>query len=111
MIFFGHGLDVKLRSDRLARRGLTAPALIDSVRQGEPTEDVKKRLGTPAEERWRRASRRVRQRTGNAGTTTHVIEPAVDARFVRLNVTRPSYSGEPLAQDLRIRGLRAGRHR
>ena len=43
-------------------------------------------------------SRRVRQRTGNAGTTTHVIEPAVDARFVRLNITRPSYSGEPVAR-------------
>ena len=98
MIFFGHGLEAKFRSDRLARRGLTAPALIDSVRQGEPTEDVKKRLGTPAEERWSTRSRRVRQRTGNAGTTTHVIEPAVDARFVRLNVTRASYSGEPVAR-------------
>jgi hypothetical protein len=27
-----------------------------------------------------------------------VIEPAVEARFVRLNVTRPSYSGEPVAR-------------
>jgi hypothetical protein len=27
-----------------------------------------------------------------------VIEPAVDARFVRLNVTRPTYSGEPVAR-------------
>ena len=42
--------------------------------------------------------RRVRQRAGNAGTTTHVIEPAVEARFVRLNVTRPSYNGEPVAR-------------
>ena len=30
--------------------------------------------------------------------TTHVIEPTVDARFVRLNVTRASYSGEPVAR-------------
>ena len=48
VIFFGHGLEVKLRSERLARNGLTAPALIDGVRDGEPVEDVKKRLGTPA---------------------------------------------------------------
>ena len=98
VIFFGHGVDVKLRSERLARRGLTAAPLIDSVREGEATEDVKKRLGKPAEERWSVRSRRVRQRTGNAGTTTHVIEPTVDARFVRLNVTRPSYNGEPIAR-------------
>ena len=85
-------------AERLARRGLTAPALIDSVRDGEPVEDVKKRLGKPAEERSGTRVRRVRQRAGNAGTTTHVIEPAVDARFVRLNVRRPSYSGEPVAR-------------
>ena len=71
---------------------------MDSVREGEPVEDVKKRLGKPAEERWSVRSKRVRQRTGNAGTTTHVIEPAVEARFVRLNVIRPSYSGEPAAR-------------
>ena len=53
MIFFGHGLDAKFRSDRLARRGVMAPALIDSVRDGETAEDVKKRLGKPAEEHWR----------------------------------------------------------
>ena len=33
LIFFGHGLDAKIRSERLARRGLTAPALMDSVRE------------------------------------------------------------------------------
>ena len=74
------------------------PALMDSVREGESADDVKKRLGKPAEERWSTRSRRVRQRTGNAGTTTHVIEPTVEARFVRLNVIRPSYSGEPVAR-------------
>ncbi len=98
LIFFGHGLDAKLRSDRLARRGVITPALIDSVQDGESVDDVKKRLGKPAEERWSTRSRRVRQHTGNAGTTTHVIEPAVDARIVRLNIFRPSYSGEPVAK-------------
>jgi hypothetical protein len=98
LIFFGHGVAMKYRSDQLARRGLTQPALLDSTREGEAVADVKNRLGKPAEERWSARSKRVRQRTGNAGTTTHVIEPAVEARFVRLNVIRPSYSGEPVAR-------------
>jgi len=98
VIFFGHGVDMRIDSARLARNGLTAPQLIDGVRDGEPVDDVQKRLGTPArDDKWTR-TRRVRQRTGNAGTTTHVIEPAVNARFVRLNVTRPSYTGEPVAR-------------
>jgi hypothetical protein len=98
LIFVGHGLEAKFRSEWLARRGLTPAALIDSTREGESLEDVKMRLGAPAQERWSVRSQRVRQRTGMAGTTSHVIEPAVDARFVRLNVTRPSYSGEPVAR-------------
>ena len=98
LIFFGHGVEAKFRIDRLARRGVITPFLMDSIGQAESADEVKKRLGKPAEERWSTRSRRVRQRTGNAGTTTHVIDPPVDARFVRLNVTRPSYSGEPLAR-------------
>ena len=77
---------------------MTQPALIDSVREGEAVADVKQRLGKPAEERWSVRSERVRKDSGNAGETTHVIEPAVDARFVRLNIIRPTYSGEPVAR-------------
>src|SRR5262245_15808598 len=98
LIFLGHGVEAKLRTERFARRGLTSPALIDSVRAGDLVDDVKKRLGTPAQEFAFVENRRVRKRTGDAGTTTHVLEPAVGARFVRLNVTRPSYSGEPVAR-------------
>jgi hypothetical protein len=98
VIFFGHGLEAKFRSERLARRGVIAPALMDSIREGETADEVKKRLGKPAGESWSTRTRRVRQRTGNAGTTTHVIEPTVEARFVRLNITRPAYSGEPVAR-------------
>jgi hypothetical protein len=98
VIFFGHGLEATFRGERLGRNGLTPQALIDGVREKEPFEDVKTRLGTPAREYSGVRVRRVRQRTGNAGTTTHVIEPAVQARFVRLNVTRASYSGEPVAR-------------
>jgi len=98
VIFFGHGLDAKLRMDRLARGGQTTPALMDSIREGETAEDVKTRVGKPAREFSGTHVRRVRQRTGKAGTTTHVIEPAVAARFVRLNINRPSYNGEPVAR-------------
>ena len=98
LIFFGHGVASKYRGDQLARRGQTTPALMDSVQEGEAVADVKNRLGKPAEERWSTRSRRVRQDAGNSGTTTHVIEPAVAARFVRLNITRPTYSGEPIAR-------------
>jgi ABC-type transport system involved in multi-copper enzyme maturation permease subunit len=96
VIFFGHGVDAKLRSDRLARHGLTAAALIDSVRDEESVDAVKKRLGNAAEDRVGQRSRRVR-RAESGGTTTHVIEPTV-VRIVRLNITRPSYSGEPVAR-------------
>src|SRR5262245_43265618 len=98
LIFFGHGVDVKLRRERLARSGVINPALMDSVREGEPLEGVKNRLGKPADDRPGVRIRRVRQRNGNAGATTHVIDPAVDARFVRLNISRASYSGEPVAR-------------
>lgn len=98
VIFFGHGLEAKFRSERLARRSVITASLIDSVAVGESVDEVKKRLGKPAGESWSTRSRRVRQRSGNAGTTTHVIEPTVDARFVRLNVIRPTYSGEPVAR-------------
>jgi hypothetical protein len=98
VIFFGHGIDMKLDRDRLTRRGLTNAALMDSVREGETTDEVKNRVGKPAEERWGTRVHRVRQKTGNAGTTTHVVDPPVEARFVRLNVRNPSYSGEPIAR-------------
>ena len=98
VIFFGHGLDAKFRAERLARRGVISPVLMDSIQDGESADVVKKRLGKPAEERWSNRSRRVRKRPASPGTTTHVIEPAVETRFVRLNVSRPSYSGEPVAK-------------
>jgi hypothetical protein len=98
VVFFGHGVDVKFRTERLTRRGLTDPALMNSIQKGEAVADVKSRLGKPAEERWSVRTEPVRQQGGSAGTTTHVIEPATDARFVRLNIILPTYSGEPVAR-------------
>jgi len=95
--FFGHGVDVTSDRARFGRGGLTDAALMNTAQKGEKLESVKERLGKPAAERPSVGTRRVRG-TGNSGTTTNVIEPAVDARFVRLNVTRPSYSGDAVAR-------------
>jgi F5/8 type C domain-containing protein len=94
VIFFGHGIHMKLRRDRLSAHGLVAAALIDGVAKGEKDEVVVNRLGRPAgDQRWQ-SRRRVRAQGETTGVTTHVIEPAVEAQFVRLNVTRPTYTGD-----------------
>src|SRR5512138_2478346 len=62
VIFFGHGVAMKYRGEQLARRSLVGPAAIDSIRLDEKIDDVKKRVGKPAEERWSVRSERVRQR-------------------------------------------------
>jgi len=98
VIFFGHGVEATLSIERLTRRGVISPALLDSTREGETAEQVKTRLGKPSWENFSTRTQRVRKRAENAGTTTHLIEPTVDARLVRLNVTRPSYSGQPMAR-------------
>ncbi len=98
VIFFAHGLQVKVRAERLTRRGLTDAALMNTVREGEALADVKARVGKPAEERWGTRVRRVRSTAADKGITTHVVDPVVDARFVRLNITRPAYSGEEVAK-------------
>jgi hypothetical protein len=68
LIFFGHGVEAKIRSEPLARRGLEAPALMDSVRDGGLVEDVRKQMGTPAEERWSVRSKPVRRMPISYGT-------------------------------------------
>jgi hypothetical protein len=93
LIFFGHGVDQKMDMERLSRRGLADPALMNTIQDGETLEAIKARLGKPAEERWSTRTRRVRQQS-STGITTHVIEPAVGARFVRLNVLRPADNGD-----------------
>jgi len=98
VIFFGHGLEVKIRRDRLSARGLSSPALIDSAQKGETVEAVMQRLGKAANDYQWESRRRVRAVKSESGTTIHAIEPAAEARFVRLNITRPTYSGDPTAR-------------
>jgi hypothetical protein len=93
VIFFGHAIELKIRKDRLSRHGILQPALIDSIGEGDLDEDLIKRLGNPAGDYKRQSRRRVRVEGENTGITTHPIEPT-EARFVRLNVTRPTYEGD-----------------
>jgi hypothetical protein len=97
IIFFGHGIEVKLRRDRLAAHGLASQSLLDGTTKGESLAEVRKRLGEPARQYQYESRRRVRPKSEATGITTHVIEP-VEGRFVRLNITRPTYSGEPTAR-------------
>ena len=98
LIFFGHGLDAKWRMERLSRRGLVDGALMNGVQKGEAIATVKARLGTPAEERGGTRVRRVRKEGAVTATTTHVTEPAIAARFVRLNISRPTYGDDEVAR-------------
>ncbi len=98
VIFFAHGIEVKIRRDRWAAHGLANPALLDGVATGDSLADVRKRLGTPSRDFEWNSRRRVRARGEVTSVTTHVIEPAVEARFVRLNITRPTYNGDPTAR-------------
>jgi hypothetical protein len=95
--FFGHGLEAKWRIQRLSRHGVVDRSVLNSVQKGDALADVKARLGTPADE-WGEVQTRRARRRGTAGTTTHPIEPAVDARVVRLNISRPTYSDEHVAR-------------
>src|SRR5690349_24309765 len=49
VIFFGHGVDAKVSTERLMRRGVISAALVDSVQQGESIDAVRSRLGRPGE--------------------------------------------------------------
>jgi hypothetical protein len=98
VIFFGHGVETRMRRNRYLARGVIRPALLESARNGEAVEDVLNRLGKPVSDEHWQSRKRVRQPDEVTSVTTHAVEPAVDARFVRLNIVRPTYSGEPTAR-------------
>ena len=98
LAFAGHALDVKMSLQRLSRGGVIEPALMNSFQKGDTLAAVKTRMGKPADEDMWMRTRRVRKKTGTGGVTTHLVEPAVDARFVRLNISRPAYNDDPVAR-------------
>lgn len=94
VIFFAHSIETRFERANLSSSGSISPALIDSVRTGESAETVLQRLGKPSSDSTRMVPKRVRSEEGDAGITTHVIEPIVEARFILLNITMPNYAND-----------------
>ncbi len=90
LIFLGGSLQARLRESRLSAGGLTPAYLIDGLREGQTPAEVLERLGRPVYDRQWATSRRVREASERDGVTRHPIEPAVEARYVRLNVLQPA---------------------
>ena len=97
LIFLGYHAQVKLRAMSLSSSGKITPALMDSVRDGETAEAVIERLGKPTRDFERTNARRIREKGEESGVTTHTVEPAYYARFIRLNVLRGGYSRDSAA--------------
>jgi len=54
VIFFGHGIETKIRRERWASRA-TSPAILEAIREGDTDEEVLKRAGKPIEDStWNR---------------------------------------------------------
>jgi len=64
VIFFGHGLEVKMRQQRWSAGGLTAAASLDATNVGENEEEVLKRLGPPVRDQKWQDRRRVGREQG-----------------------------------------------
>jgi hypothetical protein len=65
VIFFGHGLGVKVRKQRWSSR-MTSAAVLESIREGDTDEEVLKRAGRPINDEsydrnWRRGGKKGRQ--------------------------------------------------
>ena len=98
VIFFFHGVQMKIRRQSLSSGGFIQPALLDSVREGETAEAVIQRLGKAPSDYERSRHRMVSPQGKASGITTHNISPAFEARYIRLNIRVPNYSGDPNAR-------------
>ncbi|MDR0311179.1 MAG: discoidin domain-containing protein [Acidobacteriota bacterium] len=99
LIFVVYHLEVKLSAMSLSAAGEITPAQLDSVvRNGEAIDAIIERLGKPARDvEWTNA-RRIREKGDETGVTAHAIEPAYDARFIRLSIFNGSYAGDGMAR-------------
>src|SRR3954467_8555753 len=77
VVFFGHGIEAKVRINRLWRGGLADPVLMNSVQKGAAIDAQAGRLGKPAEERGVTRVKRVRRRGDNMDLAEHALPPAV----------------------------------
>ncbi|MBN1570047.1 MAG: discoidin domain-containing protein [Acidobacteria bacterium] len=98
IIFFGNSLHMKFRRASLSAHGLTKPALMDGIKSGESEEAILQRLGKPASDFQWQNSRHIRDKSDSDGITVHKIEPAGEARYVRLNIIANNYLNDPFAR-------------
>jgi len=69
VIFFGHGLESKIRIQRMSSRA-TPPAIIETIREGDTEEEVFQRAGKPINDSTNR--RRVVTKMGKLGKRERV---------------------------------------
>ena len=99
IIFLGHAAQIKFRRAMLSSVAPVTPALMDSVREGDTVDSVLERLGKPPTDYAWQSRQRVRDEKGNAaGITIHNIDPAVEARYVRLNILLPTNTNDRSAR-------------
>jgi ABC-type transport system involved in multi-copper enzyme maturation permease subunit len=82
----------------LSAAGKITPAQLDSVHAGETADAVIERLGKTTRDFERTSSRRIREKGDVTGVTTHTVEPAFYAQFVRLRIFNGSYANDSTAR-------------
>jgi hypothetical protein len=98
IIFLGYSFSVKLQAMSLSSQGLAKPAQLDGIRVGESDAAILQRLGkAPRDFQWT-SSRRLRAERESNGITTHIVTPAYEARFVRLNILQATYTNDRTAR-------------
>jgi ABC-type transport system involved in multi-copper enzyme maturation permease subunit len=98
VIFLAYTAQVKFRRVMLSSVPPIRPALMDSVREGETVDAVLERLGkAPVDYEWQRRLR-IRSEEEDTGITTHTFKPAIEARYILMNIIRPTYSNDPIAR-------------
>jgi hypothetical protein len=98
IIFLGHSIQVQYRRATLSSRGITTPALMDSIRTGEAPEAVLQRLGKALLDYQWQSTLRIRGKGESSGITTHAIEPTYEARYIRLNIMVPAQMNDRSAR-------------
>ncbi len=98
IIFLGHSVAANFRRHGLASHGFLQPALVENINNGESVDDVILRLGEPPQDFQWVSYRHARTEGEASGITTHKIEPASEARFVRLQILSPNYNNDPFAR-------------
>jgi ABC-type transport system involved in multi-copper enzyme maturation permease subunit len=106
IIFFFHGVQMKIRRQSLSSGGFVQPVLLESAREAETAEAVIQRLGKPHWDFEYPRHRMVSPQGKASGITIHNIAPALEARYIRLNIRVPSYNGDPNAriQEMEVYG-------